>query len=99
MAYMAYSTRLMQKALENNDSMILHADEPSNMGVDSSKGWMQDWKKHEDLLRNHPIQFCRVFYAMAKKEVVGQHQGELFSPEIWLNCTVKEKLADHTTLW
>ena len=25
--------------------------------------------------------------------------GEAFSPEIYLNCTVKEKLAEHTTLW
>ena len=93
------SSKLMQKALANDDSMYLYPDEPSNEGVESSKGWLQDYKKHENLLRNDPVQFCRVWYAMAKGEVVGQHQGDPFSPEIYLNCTVKEKLADHSTLW
>ena len=98
MHYLAMNTRLMQKALQNDDSLLLYPDSAPSEGVDRAKGWLQDWRRHENLLRHHPEMFTRLCYHTAKEEI-NHHEGELFNPEIYVSATVKDELGAHTTPW
>jgi hypothetical protein len=90
LAYMAMSTKAIQHALEKDDSVL---EGGGGMGS-GFKGYMAGEKD----LKDRPVEFVRNWYANAKREV-HHSEGEIFSLPIYMKATLKEKLAEHSTLW